>query len=34
MQVNDVPAEESQIASTNDILFVPFSLAKSLMGRS
>jgi hypothetical protein len=34
MQINDVPQEESQIASSNDILFVPYMCAKNLMDRS
>lgn len=32
--VNDVPREESQIASSNDILFIPYETAMKLMERS
>ena len=32
--INDVPREESQIASSNDILFIPYQAAMSLMERS
>jgi hypothetical protein len=34
MPIYDVPSEESQIASSNDILFIPYGVAKSLMDRS
>ena len=34
MPIYDVPAEESQIASSNDILFIPYEMARQLMDRS
>lgn len=33
MPIYDVPSEESQIASSNDILFIPYGTAKLLMER-
>ena len=34
MQILDVPVEEPQIASPDDILFVPYGIFKQLVDRS